>query len=80
MNTKLTLNIDKQIIEKAKLVSKKNGQSLSKIIEHYLKLIIAKENETSKSLSISEKLSGILEEPKESYSVGKAKHLLKKHA
>jgi antitoxin component of RelBE/YafQ-DinJ toxin-antitoxin module len=80
MNTKLTLSLDKETIEKAKEVSKKNGQSLSKLIEQYLKLLISKEEKPSKYTSISEKLSGIIAEPKEEYKSEKAKHLLKKHA
>ena len=39
MNAKLTLTLDKTIIEKAKKVAKKNGRSLSNLIENYLKII-----------------------------------------
>jgi Family of unknown function (DUF6364) len=39
MNTKLTLTLDETIIEKAKKVAKKNGRSLSNLIENYLKII-----------------------------------------
>ena len=39
MNTKLTLTIEKSIIEKAKLYAKQKGRSLSDIIENYLKAI-----------------------------------------
>ncbi len=39
MNTKLTLTIEQSIIEKAKSYAKEKGQSLSDIIENYLKAI-----------------------------------------
>lgn len=39
MNTKLTLTIEQEIIERAKKYAKQNGRSLSKIIENYLKVI-----------------------------------------
>lgn len=40
MNTKLTLTVDKSIIEAAKKYAKSNGRSLSNIIEEYLKSLI----------------------------------------
>ena len=43
MSTKLTLSINEQTIEKAKLVSRKRGTSLSKIVEDYLNTIVEKE-------------------------------------
>lgn len=39
MNTKLTLTIEKEIIETAKEYAKDKGQSLSEIVENYFKLI-----------------------------------------
>lgn len=39
MNTKLTLTIDHDVIEKAKEYTRKNGNSLSDIVENYLKVI-----------------------------------------
>jgi hypothetical protein len=36
MNTKLTLTIEKNVIEKAKRYAKQNSRSLSDIIEKYL--------------------------------------------
>ena len=36
MNTKLTLNLDKGVIEEAKSYAKENNVSLSKLIENYL--------------------------------------------
>lgn len=39
MNTKLTLTIDKAVIEQAKAYANKQGRSLSSMIENYLKLV-----------------------------------------
>jgi hypothetical protein len=43
MNTKLTLNIEQTIIEKATQYAKGQGRSLSEIIENYLRVIAKKE-------------------------------------
>ncbi|HHS95814.1 MAG TPA: hypothetical protein ENJ45_04425 [Phaeodactylibacter sp.] len=52
MNTKLTLTVDKTVIEKAKRYAKSNGRSLSNIIEEYLKsLTQEKENENDFEIS-----------------------------
>ncbi|PCE63870.1 DUF6364 family protein [Sediminicola luteus] len=37
MNTKLTLSIEQEIIEKAKMYAKSNNRSLSDLIESYLR-------------------------------------------
>jgi len=47
MNTKLTLTIDESIIEKAKMYAKTKENSLSNIIENYLKVLV-KENSNDK--------------------------------
>ena len=44
MSTKLTLTVDKTIIEKAKRYAKEKGRSLSEIIENYLKAITSDED------------------------------------
>lgn len=46
MHTKLTLNIDKEVIETAKLFAKSKKISLSKIVEKYLTLLPQKSNFT----------------------------------
>lgn len=45
MATKLTLTVDKNIIEEAKKYAKLQGRSLSNLIEEYLKSLVKKENE-----------------------------------
>lgn len=39
MNTKLTLTIEKEVIEIAKEYAKEKGQSLSEMVENYFKFI-----------------------------------------
>ncbi|WP_316773102.1 DUF6364 family protein [Pedobacter frigiditerrae] len=43
MNTKLTLTIDKSVIERAKAYAGKQGRSLSSMVENYLKAVTNKE-------------------------------------
>jgi hypothetical protein len=42
MITKLTLTIDKEVIETAKAYAKLKGQSLSEMVENYFKLLTVK--------------------------------------
>jgi hypothetical protein len=43
MNTKLSLTIDQEIIQKAKVYAKNKNRSLSDIIENYLKILTKEE-------------------------------------
>lgn len=45
MNTKLTLTIEKEVIKTAKEYAKEKGQSLSDLVENYLKLITSDRRE-----------------------------------
>ncbi|OBX26393.1 hypothetical protein LX77_01327 [Gelidibacter algens] len=47
MNTKLTLTIEKEVIEKAKRYAKQKNRSLSDIIENYLKILTIEERKQS---------------------------------
>lgn len=51
MSTKLTLTIEKSIIQKAKKYAKERERSLSDIIENYLKLIT--EDQTAEEIEIT---------------------------
>lgn len=44
MNTKLTLTIEQEIIERAKEYAKSKNRSLSDIIENYLKILTQKDS------------------------------------
>jgi len=43
MNTKLTLSLEKEVIEQAKSYAKKTGRSLSELVETYFKNLTEKE-------------------------------------
>jgi len=49
MNTKLTLTIEKEVIEIAKEYAKEKGLSLSEMVENYFKFV------TAKRMSLKEK-------------------------
>ena len=61
MNTKLTLSLDKDIIEQAKTYAKEHNMSLSFMIENYLQKIISEYSHQPVSKgSIVNELSGII--------------------
>lgn len=65
MNTKLTLSVEKSIIDSAKLYAKKTGKSLSEIIQNYLeKLTLDEEVDNNLSSKLS-KIVGSVELPKD---------------
>ncbi len=67
MNTKLTLTIEREIIERAKNYAKEKNRSLSDIIENYLKILTKEErNHKSKKLNPAvESLKGSFKMPKD---------------
>jgi len=62
MNTKLTLTIEKELIEIAKEYAKEKGHSLSELVENYFKFVAIKKNDIKdKQLSTKvKKLRGII--------------------
>jgi hypothetical protein len=62
MITKLTLTVEKDIIDLAKDYASKQGTSLSGIIENYLKLLVSKEHDKQLSPGIK-KLVGSVKVP-----------------
>lgn len=62
MNTKLTLTLEKEVIDIAKEYANEHGQSLSEIVENYFKFVTVKRmNIKEKQLSPKvRKLRGIL--------------------
>ncbi len=44
MNTKLTLSLEKEVIEKAKIYAKGTGRSLSEMVENYFRNLVEKPN------------------------------------
>lgn len=45
MNTKLTLSLEKEVIEQAKIYAKGTGRSLSEMVENYFKSLVSKTEE-----------------------------------
>lgn len=60
MNTKLTLNIDKSIINKAKTYASTQHISLSKIVEEYLKSLSSSSKEEFIIAPITKELGSII--------------------
>lgn len=67
MNTKLTLTIEQEVIERAKKYASEKNRSLSDIIENYLRLITKerKVEKKSKLNSTVEKLRGSFKMPQD---------------
>ena len=82
MNTKLTLTIEKEVIQIAKEYAKEKGQSLSDLVENYFKLI-TNERRSLKANELSprvKRLRGIIKTNKElSYKQILTEELLKKY-
>lgn len=65
MNTKLTLTIEQEIIQKAKAYARDKNRSLSDIIENYLKTLTKEEkaNESKKLNPVVKSLKGSFKMP-----------------
>jgi len=57
LKTKLTLRLDKNVIEKAKKYSLKRGESVSQIVEKFFKTILSENEEITPTVK---KLKGLL--------------------
>jgi len=82
MNTKLTLKLDEEVIEKAKAYAERRGLSLSRMVESYFSGLTQQEDQTlPRPVGVVAELTGLLgglqiEDEKEGY----AKYLLKKYS
>mgnify|MGYP005815733757 CR=1 FL=1 len=66
MNTKLTLSLDKEVIEEAKAYAKATGRSLSEMIETYLKKVTRPQKVDEEELSEDlKKLYGCIKLPED---------------
>lgn len=66
MNTKLTLSLEKEIIEQAKIYAKGTGRSLSEMVENYFRNLVSRSNNDNDEDEIDPKLKklvGIIELP-----------------
>lgn len=65
MDTKLTLRLERTIIEKAKNYARLHGTSLSSLIENYLEKITNDDEEREKITPLVKSLSRIIDVPKD---------------
>ena len=80
MDTKLTLNVDKNIVEKAKLYAKSHKISLSQLIESYLASLISKKSREIEITPLVKSLSGVIELDKDfDYKSSYTEYLIKKY-
>ena len=62
METKLTLKLDKSIIQSAKTYAINNDKSLSKLVEDYFRNLVMEDEPTKKYSPLVEELSGVISE------------------
>jgi len=63
MNTKLTLRLNSNVIQRAKNYAQKQNTSLSKMIESYLNSVTKQKSENIEITPLVDSLSGIIELP-----------------
>lgn len=80
MDTKLTLNLDKSVIERAKKYAKSRKISLSKLIESYLSSLTNKKSQDTEITPLVESLSGVIELDEDfDYKNGYSDYLMEKY-
>ncbi|MFN6039386.1 MAG: DUF6364 family protein [Bacteroidota bacterium] len=80
MDTKLTLKLDEDVIEKAKNYAKSRKTSLSNLIENYLQKLTSNKKSKRKITPVVKSLSGVVKLPR-NYNVKKeyTDYLIKKY-
>lgn len=81
MDNKLTLKLDKTVIERAKKYASKNNTSLSRMIEKYLDQVTSTNKNTEEVSQLVKSLSGVIKLPN-NYDEAKEykKHLSSKYS
>ncbi len=80
MTTKLTLSISEKTIQRARLVSRKRGKSISKLVEEYLDALSAAEDRKESPIArIEEMLAGKITHPHLDWKDVKTRQLKKKY-
>ncbi|MCF6212924.1 MAG: DUF6364 family protein [Flavobacteriaceae bacterium] len=80
MDSKLTLKLKNNIIEKAKLYAKKQNTSLSRLIENYLKTVtVTDEKEGIKITPLVLSLTGVIELEESNYKKRYTDYLSEKY-
>lgn len=81
MNTKLTLSVNENIIEQAKIYAKENQTSLSKLIENYLSSLITEKKSARSVTSLVESLTGVIPTgTSDNYKDEYTEYLIKKYS
>jgi ribosome recycling factor len=80
MNTKLTLNLDKNIIKSAKEYAKNRKVSLSQLIENYLNSLTKKEDKDIKVSPLVESLTGVIPNENKDYKTEYYDYLSQKYS
>ena len=62
METKLTLKLDRTVIESAKKYAKNSHKSLSRLVEDFFKSLVYENSPPEKYPPLIEKLSGVISE------------------
>ena len=79
MDTKLTLKLDKSIIDKAKEYAKGKNISLSKMIENYLQALTNKQSKEIEISPLVESLTGVISPQEEDYKKDYTNYLSEKY-
>lgn len=81
MDSKLTLNVDKDLARKAKIYARSRGRSLSDLVESYFKIITSKSDDEEFDLSAKVKsLLGSIKVPEGfDYKADLSDQISKKH-
>lgn len=81
MTAKLTLTVDKSVIDRAKVYARKTGRSLSELVENYLETITEEKDTTELSPKLKKLVGAVrlpadFDEKEELHSALEKKHLL----
>jgi hypothetical protein len=80
MNSKLTLSIEKEVIEQAKVYAQSKGRSLSNLVEHFLMSLNKKSTKEKAFSPFVKSMKGIIQLPKNyDYKKDKEERLVKKY-
>lgn len=81
MSTKLTLTVEKDVIERAKVYANKKGRSLSDLVENFLRSLVHKEADSDELSPNVKKLLGSVKVPKNfDYKKELSEAINKKHS
>jgi hypothetical protein len=81
MDNKLTLKLDIEVIERAKVYAQKKNTSLSKLVQSYLELLTTSgKNDPDDITPLVKSLSGIIPTSKTDYKKAYRTHLTKKYS